>query len=84
MWEQERAQVEDTLQRQRMEMLMDKQWLEKEEKQLVRHTHTHAHMHIPVRSSKEAQEVVCGLTSGGSLASEWHVTKCVEISESFK
>lgn len=35
-WEQERAHVENTLQRQRKEMLMDKQWLEHEEKQLVR------------------------------------------------
>ncbi|XP_039998564.1 protein-tyrosine kinase 2-beta-like [Xiphias gladius] len=33
-WEKERAQVENTLQRQRREMLMDKQWLEQEEKQL--------------------------------------------------
>ncbi|XP_070850089.1 protein-tyrosine kinase 2-beta-like [Chaetodon trifascialis] len=33
-WEKERAQVEDTLQRQRREMLMDKQWLEQEERQL--------------------------------------------------
>ncbi|KAG8004507.1 Protein-tyrosine kinase 2-beta [Nibea albiflora] len=45
-WEQERAHVEDTLQRQRREMLMDKQWLEQEEKQLVRnHTHTHTNTH---------------------------------------
>uniref|UniRef100_A0A3Q2R269 non-specific protein-tyrosine kinase n=1 Tax=Fundulus heteroclitus TaxID=8078 RepID=A0A3Q2R269_FUNHE len=34
LWEKER--VEDTLQRQRREMLMDKQWLEQEERQLVR------------------------------------------------
>lgn len=34
LWEQERAQVEDTLHRQRREMLMDKQWLEQEERQL--------------------------------------------------
>uniref|UniRef100_UPI0037E79E8D protein-tyrosine kinase 2-beta-like n=1 Tax=Semicossyphus pulcher TaxID=241346 RepID=UPI0037E79E8D len=33
-WEKERAHVEDTLQRQRREMLMDNQWLEQEEKQL--------------------------------------------------
>nr|XP_046238284.1 protein-tyrosine kinase 2-beta-like isoform X2 [Scatophagus argus] len=33
-WEQEREKVEDTLQRQRREMLMDKEWLEQEEKQL--------------------------------------------------
>nr|XP_020456428.1 protein-tyrosine kinase 2-beta-like [Monopterus albus] len=33
-WEIEKAQMEDTLQRQRREMLMDKQWLEQEEKQL--------------------------------------------------
>lgn len=33
-WEKERSRVEDTLQRQRKEMLMDKQWLEQEEKQL--------------------------------------------------
>uniref|UniRef100_A0A671U8P9 non-specific protein-tyrosine kinase n=1 Tax=Sparus aurata TaxID=8175 RepID=A0A671U8P9_SPAAU len=42
LWEQERAQVEDTLHRQRREMLMDKQWLEQEERQLVRdRKHTH-------------------------------------------
>ncbi|XP_038575322.1 protein-tyrosine kinase 2-beta-like isoform X1 [Micropterus salmoides] len=34
LWEKERAQVENTLQRQRREMLIDKQWLEQEEKQL--------------------------------------------------
>lgn len=34
-WRKEREQVESTLQRQRREMLMDKQWLEQEEKQLV-------------------------------------------------
>uniref|UniRef100_A0A671U3S6 non-specific protein-tyrosine kinase n=1 Tax=Sparus aurata TaxID=8175 RepID=A0A671U3S6_SPAAU len=46
------SQVEDTLHRQRREMLMDKQWLEQEERQLVRdrkhtciHTHTHTHTH---------------------------------------
>ncbi|XP_059183851.1 protein-tyrosine kinase 2-beta-like [Centropristis striata] len=33
-WEKEKEQVEDTLQRQRREMLMDKQWLEQEERQL--------------------------------------------------
>ncbi|XP_068446539.1 protein-tyrosine kinase 2-beta-like [Clinocottus analis] len=33
-WEKEKERVEDTLQRQRREMLMDKQWLEREEKQL--------------------------------------------------
>ncbi|XP_028427531.1 protein-tyrosine kinase 2-beta [Perca flavescens] len=33
-WEKEKEQVEDTLQRQRKEMLMDKQWLEQEERQL--------------------------------------------------
>ncbi|XP_026218694.1 protein-tyrosine kinase 2-beta-like [Anabas testudineus] len=33
-WEQERVHVENTLQRQRREMLMDRQWLEQEEKQL--------------------------------------------------
>ncbi|CAB1413467.1 unnamed protein product [Pleuronectes platessa] len=33
-WEKERAHVEDTLQRQRLEMLQDRQWLEKEERQL--------------------------------------------------
>ncbi|KAK2880314.1 protein-tyrosine kinase 2-beta-like isoform X1 [Channa argus] len=33
-WEKERVQVENTLQRQKIEMLMDKQWLEQEEKQL--------------------------------------------------
>uniref|UniRef100_A0A8D3CSA3 non-specific protein-tyrosine kinase n=1 Tax=Scophthalmus maximus TaxID=52904 RepID=A0A8D3CSA3_SCOMX len=35
-WEKEQAQVENTLQRQRKEMLMDGQWLEQEERQLVR------------------------------------------------
>ncbi|XP_028998576.1 protein-tyrosine kinase 2-beta-like isoform X2 [Betta splendens] len=33
-WERERANVESTLQRQRRDMLMDKQWLEQEEKHL--------------------------------------------------
>ncbi|XP_023276021.1 protein-tyrosine kinase 2-beta-like [Seriola lalandi dorsalis] len=33
-WEKERAHVENTLQRQRREMQMDKQWLEQEERQL--------------------------------------------------
>ncbi|XP_040888167.1 protein-tyrosine kinase 2-beta-like isoform X2 [Toxotes jaculatrix] len=33
-WEKERAHVENTLQRQRREMMMDKQWLEQEERQL--------------------------------------------------
>ncbi|XP_054479560.1 protein-tyrosine kinase 2-beta-like isoform X2 [Anoplopoma fimbria] len=33
-WEKEKERVEDTLQRQRREMLMDKQWLEQEERQL--------------------------------------------------
>uniref|UniRef100_A0AAQ4R3Y6 non-specific protein-tyrosine kinase n=1 Tax=Gasterosteus aculeatus aculeatus TaxID=481459 RepID=A0AAQ4R3Y6_GASAC len=44
--------VENTLQRQKRDMMMDKQWLEQEERQLVRngtHTHTHTHTHIPVR-----------------------------------
>ncbi|XP_078099605.1 protein-tyrosine kinase 2-beta-like [Sander vitreus] len=34
LWEREKEQVENTLQRQRKEMLMDKQWLEQEERQL--------------------------------------------------
>uniref|UniRef100_A0A3Q2R427 non-specific protein-tyrosine kinase n=1 Tax=Fundulus heteroclitus TaxID=8078 RepID=A0A3Q2R427_FUNHE len=42
LWEKER--VEDTLQRQRREMLMDKQWLEQEERQLVRAV-PHSHLH---------------------------------------
>ncbi|XP_042368831.1 protein-tyrosine kinase 2-beta-like [Plectropomus leopardus] len=33
-WEKEKAQMEDMLQKQRREMLMDKHWLEQEEKQL--------------------------------------------------
>ncbi|CAK6979346.1 protein-tyrosine kinase 2-beta [Scomber scombrus] len=33
-WQKEMSRVEDTLQRQKREMLMDKQWLEQEEKQL--------------------------------------------------
>ncbi|KAJ4924445.1 hypothetical protein JOQ06_000685 [Pogonophryne albipinna] len=33
-WEKEREQVENTLQRQRREMLVDEQWLEQEERQL--------------------------------------------------
>uniref|UniRef100_A0A3P9CMI9 non-specific protein-tyrosine kinase n=1 Tax=Maylandia zebra TaxID=106582 RepID=A0A3P9CMI9_9CICH len=41
-WEKER--VEETLERQRREMMMDKKWLEQEEKHLVRdHTHKHTH-----------------------------------------
>ena len=76
LWEQERAQVEDTLHRQRREMLMDKQWLEQEERQLVRdhnkraHTHTHTHTHTASGINavyaldcevKVAQKVVCSL-----------------------
>uniref|UniRef100_A0A8C4ITV9 non-specific protein-tyrosine kinase n=1 Tax=Dicentrarchus labrax TaxID=13489 RepID=A0A8C4ITV9_DICLA len=38
MWDTERAHVADTLQRQKREMLMDKEWLEQEERQLVRET----------------------------------------------
>ncbi|XP_068165250.1 protein-tyrosine kinase 2-beta-like isoform X2 [Antennarius striatus] len=34
MWEKEKTGVEDTLQRQRKQMLMDEQWLEQEERQL--------------------------------------------------
>lgn len=33
-WQKEMSRVEDTLQRQKREMLMDKQWLEQEERQL--------------------------------------------------
>ncbi|KAG7504045.1 protein-tyrosine kinase 2-beta-like [Solea senegalensis] len=33
-WEKVQSQVEDTLQRQRKEMMLDKQWLEQEERQL--------------------------------------------------
>lgn len=36
--------MEETLERQRREMMMDKKWLEQEEKHLVRdHTHKHTH-----------------------------------------
>uniref|UniRef100_A0AAQ4PRX5 non-specific protein-tyrosine kinase n=1 Tax=Gasterosteus aculeatus aculeatus TaxID=481459 RepID=A0AAQ4PRX5_GASAC len=51
-WQKEQERVENTLQRQKRDMMMDKQWLEQEERQLVRngtHTHTHTHTHIPVR-----------------------------------
>uniref|UniRef100_A0A674PM24 non-specific protein-tyrosine kinase n=1 Tax=Takifugu rubripes TaxID=31033 RepID=A0A674PM24_TAKRU len=41
-WEHKQMlHMTDTLQRQRMEMLMDKKWLEQEERQLVTHTRTH-------------------------------------------
>ncbi|KAM7375058.1 hypothetical protein PAMA_014239 [Pampus argenteus] len=49
-WESERMQVEDTLQRQRREMLMDKQWLEKEEKQLDRVVRQDSHTKLPEKS----------------------------------
>lgn len=41
MCEKEQEQVEEVLDRQRKEMLLDKQWLEEEERQLVKHTLTH-------------------------------------------
>ncbi|XP_044043140.1 protein-tyrosine kinase 2-beta-like isoform X2 [Siniperca chuatsi] len=47
LWEKERAQVENTLQRQRREMLMDKQWLEQEEKQLDPVVHMGSHTEPP-------------------------------------
>ncbi|KAJ0062337.1 hypothetical protein NL108_010494, partial [Boleophthalmus pectinirostris] len=36
LWESEREQVEEAIQRQRMEMVSDRQWLEQEERHLVR------------------------------------------------
>ena len=44
-WERER--VEDTLQRQKQEMQSDKQWLEQEERLLVR---THTLTHTPIQT----------------------------------
>uniref|UniRef100_A0A667XUJ2 non-specific protein-tyrosine kinase n=1 Tax=Myripristis murdjan TaxID=586833 RepID=A0A667XUJ2_9TELE len=55
-WEIERERVEDTLQRQRREMIKDKEWLEQEERQMVRdhrHAHTHTHTHIHPRPTAE-------------------------------
>ncbi|XP_026157469.1 protein-tyrosine kinase 2-beta-like isoform X2 [Mastacembelus armatus] len=40
LWEKEKARVENTLERQRREMAMDKMWLEQEEKQLDPVVHT--------------------------------------------
>uniref|UniRef100_A0A672IFV0 Protein kinase domain-containing protein n=1 Tax=Salarias fasciatus TaxID=181472 RepID=A0A672IFV0_SALFA len=47
-WETET--MEDTLQRQRREMLKDREWLEQEERQLVRLARTHARRHSAVLS----------------------------------
>lgn len=49
-WEKEREQVEDTLQRQRREMLMDKQWLEQEERQLDPAVRGDTHLKPPKKS----------------------------------
>ncbi|KAL7369596.1 hypothetical protein ABVT39_002938 [Epinephelus coioides] len=49
-WEKEKEQVEDTLQRQRREMLMDKQWLEQEERQLDLVVRVDTHLKPPKKS----------------------------------
>ncbi|XP_070711842.1 protein-tyrosine kinase 2-beta-like isoform X1 [Pempheris klunzingeri] len=49
-WEKEREQVEDTLQRQRREMLMDRQWLEQEERQLDPTVRVESHVKPPEKN----------------------------------
>ncbi|CAJ1087481.1 protein-tyrosine kinase 2-beta-like [Xyrichtys novacula] len=49
-WEREREHVEDTLQRQRQEMLMDNQWLEQEERQLDPVVRVDSHIKPPEKS----------------------------------
>lgn len=49
-WEKEKEQVEDILQRQRREMLMDKQWLEQEERQLDLVVRVDTHLKPPKKS----------------------------------
>ncbi|XP_056287443.1 protein-tyrosine kinase 2-beta-like [Pseudoliparis swirei] len=48
-WEKEKERVEDTLQRQRREMLMDKQWLEQEEAQLDPVVRVDSHIKTPAK-----------------------------------
>ncbi|KAE8278304.1 Protein-tyrosine kinase 2-beta [Larimichthys crocea] len=56
-WEQERAHVEDTLQRQRREMLVDEQWLEQEEKQLDPAVRVDSHIKPPPKSPENGPPV---------------------------
>ncbi|XP_037617484.1 protein-tyrosine kinase 2-beta-like [Sebastes umbrosus] len=49
-WEKEKEQVEDTLQKQRRDMLMDKQWLEQEERQLDPVVRVDSHIKPPEKS----------------------------------
>ncbi|KAM9334063.1 protein-tyrosine kinase 2-beta-like isoform 2-T2 [Symphorus nematophorus] len=51
-WERQREQVEDTLQRQRREMLMDKEWLEQEERQLDPVVKLDSHSKPPQKNSE--------------------------------
>ncbi|XP_041637899.1 protein-tyrosine kinase 2-beta-like [Cheilinus undulatus] len=51
-WEKEREHVEDTLQRQRREMLMDNQWLEQEERQLDPAVRVDSHNKPPEKSQE--------------------------------
>ncbi|XP_074520332.1 protein-tyrosine kinase 2-beta-like [Halichoeres trimaculatus] len=51
-WEREREHVEDTLQRQRREMMMDNQWLEQEEKQLDHAVRIDANIKPPENSAE--------------------------------
>ncbi|XP_034407108.1 protein-tyrosine kinase 2-beta-like isoform X2 [Cyclopterus lumpus] len=49
-WEKEKERVEDTLQRQRREMQVDKQWLEQEEKHLDPVVRLDSHIKTPAKS----------------------------------
>ncbi|XP_075951048.1 protein-tyrosine kinase 2-beta-like [Anarhichas minor] len=49
-WQKEKERVEDTLQRQRREMLVDKQWLEQEERQLDPVVRVDSHIKPPEKS----------------------------------
>ncbi|XP_051283651.1 protein-tyrosine kinase 2-beta isoform X1 [Dicentrarchus labrax] len=55
MWDTERAHVADTLQRQKREMLMDKEWLEQEERQLdpVVRQDSHSKLLLPPEKKPE-------------------------------
>ncbi|KAM9828972.1 protein-tyrosine kinase 2-beta-like isoform 2-T3 [Syngnathus typhle] len=47
--DKEQEQIDDTLQRQKREMVADRQWLEQEEQQLVMHSHGHTHVHTHIQ-----------------------------------
>lgn len=67
-WQQEQAHVEHTLESQRREMLMDEQWLEQEERQLVRHKRARTFAKLPdteftpdASASPRKKQQFCGL-----------------------